>query len=70
MISIDLPSHGDSPLFFTAYELIIQACSVTILSNSVSVLKPLLNENKVTNLDAIAGYSLGGAQRRNADDKL
>jgi len=67
VISIDLPARGDSPLLFTADEQIIQDMFGSDFENSASIdniaasmLMPLQNEHKVTNLDAIAEYSLGG----------
>jgi hypothetical protein len=58
VISIDLPAHGDSPLLFTADEQIIQGILCTILSTVHPM--SIQNEHKITNLDAIAEYIMGG----------
>jgi o-succinylbenzoate synthase len=67
LISIDLPAHGNSTLLFNDDAQVIQGMLGNNIDNSASiddiaasVLRSLKNEHNVNNLDAIAGYSLGG----------
>jgi 2-succinyl-5-enolpyruvyl-6-hydroxy-3-cyclohexene-1-carboxylate synthase len=67
VVAIDLPAHGDSPLLFTTEKQAIQGMlgnkvehTASMDDVAVSVLKSLQNDYKISTLDAIAGYSLGG----------
>jgi len=67
VIAIDLPAHGDSPLLITTEKQAIQGMlgnefehTASMDDVAVSVLKSLQNDYKISTLDAIAGYSLGG----------
>jgi 2-succinyl-5-enolpyruvyl-6-hydroxy-3-cyclohexene-1-carboxylate synthase/pimeloyl-ACP methyl ester carboxylesterase/uncharacterized membrane protein/O-succinylbenzoate synthase len=66
VISIDLPGHGDSPLLFSEKDLMrgfinSESDHISSLEDvAMAVLRSIQDINEIEEVDAIAGYSLGG----------